>query len=289
MKVRGRKVSGGTASGPVALSSASLSFLGEIDPATGRVDNPASELNGRTVTDRVLVFPQARGSTVGPYVIYGARKRGVGPVAMVVHEADAIVASAAVIARIPCVDGVDLDLFRDGESVVVLGDEGAIDFPQVKGAKVVTAMLEDEQGRVLMLKRSETVGTFQGLWGGVSGYLEAPSALEQAYREIEEETGLPRESLTMAREARPVYARHESTIFQVHPIYLRASRTEVRLNSENTDFAWVSPSEIEGRPTVPKLREVWKCLQERLPPTGDTTHRSEAGAARTPSAPPSPS
>lgn len=289
MKVRGRKVSGGTATGLVALSSTSLSFLGEIDPATGRVDNPASELNGRAVTDRVLVFPQARGSTVGPYVIYGARKRGVGPVAMVVHEADAIVASAAVIARIPCVDGVDMDLFRDGESVVVLGDEGTIEFPQMKEARVVTAMLQDEQGRVLLLKRSDTVGTFQGLWGGVSGYLEAPTALEQAYLEVEEETGLPRESLTMAWEGRPIYTRHESTIFQVHPIYLHASRTDVRLNSENSDFSWVPPSEIEGRPTVPKLREVWKHLQERPSPTEPSATRSEVGAAGTPSSPPSPS
>lgn len=269
MKVPCRRVSEGVASGPVALSTAPLSFLGEIDPATGKVDNPSSELHGRSVADQVLVFPQARGSTVGPYVLYGAGKRGVGPRAMVVQEADAIVASAAVIARLPCVDEIDIDLFRSGEEVTVNATDALVDFPKLKATPVVTAILQDAEGRVLLLKRSEKVGSYRGLWAGVSGYLEGSSPRSQALREIGEEVGLGPGEVTFLREAPPVYTRHEEEVFVVHPLLFRARSTEVRLDWEHTEHAWVDPHEIAKRPTVPKLTRVWERLS--APGPGATT------------------
>ncbi len=260
MKVPCRRVSEGTATGKVALSTTALSFLGEIDPATGKVDNSASELHGQTVTDRVLTFPQARGSTVGPYVIYGAGKRGVGPKAMVVQEADAIVASAAVIARLPCVDGIDIDLFRQGEEVTVNATEAFVEFPHVKASPVVTSFLQDDKGRVLLLKRSKKVGSFQERWAGVSGYLEGKPPREQALREIREETGLAESEVKLVREAPPIYTRHENEIFVVHPFLFKVRDPKVKLDWEHTEFEWVDPAEIGKRPTVPKLDKVWGAL-----------------------------
>ncbi|MDE1836264.1 MAG: DUF126 domain-containing protein [Euryarchaeota archaeon] len=245
----------------MALSTAPLSFLGEIDPATGKVDNSASELNGQSVRGQVLVFPMARGSTVGPYVIYGAGKRGVGPVAMVVKEADAIVASAAVIAKIPCVDHIDIDLFRQGEQVEVDATGGSVVLSDVKETRVVTAILQDSNRKILLLKRSSKVGSYAGRWAGVSGYLERVAPLEQAYKEVEEEVGIRRDRLTLVREATPVYARHEKEVFVVQPFLFRVQGPKVQLDWEHTEYEWVDPGEIRRRETVPKLLEVWHALE----------------------------
>ena len=38
-------------------------------------------------------------------------------------------------------------------------------------SQVVTCILEHD-GKILLLKRSNQVGTYRGLWGGVAGYVE---------------------------------------------------------------------------------------------------------------------
>lgn len=41
---------------------------------------------------------------------------------------------------------------------------------------VVTAVVQKADGQVLLVRRSQQVGTYQGMWGGVSGYVEAEGA-----------------------------------------------------------------------------------------------------------------
>jgi len=53
---------------------------------------------------------------------------------------------------------------------------------------VVTCFLLDPGGRLLILRRGSKVGTYQGRWAGVSGYLETDPE-EQAYTELSEEVG----------------------------------------------------------------------------------------------------
>jgi predicted aconitase with swiveling domain len=260
VRLQGRKVAEGRAEGRVAKSSSPLSFLGELDPATGTIDNPSSELHGRSVAGQVLVFPEARGSTVGPYVLYGAKKRGVAPVALVVHDADVIVASAAVLARIPCVDRIDLDLLQEGDLVRIDGGQGTVELPEVKEVPVVTALLQDPQGRVLLLRRSEKVGTFQGRWAGVSGFVEGQDPLAQAHQEIREELSVEPERLELVKRAPEIYARDGSRVFAVHPFLFRIRDPEVRLDWEHTEFRWILPVDLREYPTVPRLDRVFRAL-----------------------------
>jgi hypothetical protein len=244
----------------VAKSTTPLSFLGELDTNTGKVDNPLSELNGRSVAGKILVFPEAKGSTVGPYVLYGAWKRGVAPAGVVVRKADAIVASAAVLAKLPCVAGVDIENIVDGDEVMVNGTEGFVEIPQVKENQVVTSILQNKKGEILLLKRSDRVGTFKGKWSGVSGYIENRKPLEQAYVEIEEELGLHRADLSLAKEGATVYARQGDQGFVVHPFLFRTSRVDVRLDWENVEHAWIDPKDLAKYPAVPALDRVWANL-----------------------------
>jgi 8-oxo-dGTP diphosphatase len=167
---------------------------------------------------------------------------------------------------IPVIGGIDRDVLREGESVIVDGTHGTLSIDGVEEVPVVTAFLERDDGSILLLQRSEKVGSFQGRWAGVSGFLEDPTPLDQVYREIREETGLEAGDLMLAAAGPPALARDQMRVFVVYPFRFRAERTEVQLDWEHTRAEWVSPDEIRRRPTVPKLDLVWESVAPRPGP-----------------------
>lgn len=108
MKLTGRAIFEGKAEGSALVSPAPMSFYGGVNPDTGEIIERDSELRGRSVKGRVLVFPHGKGSTVGSYVLYRLAKNGVGPVAIINAKCETIVAVGAIISEIPCVDLVDV-------------------------------------------------------------------------------------------------------------------------------------------------------------------------------------
>lgn len=176
---------------------------------------------------------------------------------------------------IPVVSGLDTDLFRPGEAIRIDGTEGAVYVQDLTEVNVVTSFLQDPEGRILLLKRSEKVGTYRGRWAGVSGFLEAPEPVEQAYTEIREETGIGREGLRLAAgRRRPVYARDGARVFVVHPFRFRVRDPSLRLDWEHTEARWIDPAEIGEYPTVPKLDKVWRAV---APPSGDAERERKNG------------
>ncbi|HOX42405.1 MAG TPA: DUF126 domain-containing protein [Myxococcota bacterium] len=124
--MKARPISSGRAAGPALVSPAPISFYGGVEATTGVVIERGHPLCGRCVAGQVLVFPAGKGSTVGSYVLYGLARNGVAPAALVVGEAETIVATGAILADIPCVDRVALDGFRDGEALEVDADRGEV-------------------------------------------------------------------------------------------------------------------------------------------------------------------
>lgn len=122
----GRSVSPGKARARALVSREPIGFYGGVDADTGVVIDRGHPLEGRCVAGRVLVFPCGKGSTVGSYVIYGLSKNGVAPAAIVNAETEAIVATGAILAGIPCVDGVDLTTIKTGDLLEVDADEGTV-------------------------------------------------------------------------------------------------------------------------------------------------------------------
>lgn len=99
-----------------------ISFLGNVDPETGMVVDPGHELYGRCVAGKVLIFPGGKGSTVGSYVLYQLKKRGLAPAAMMNVASEPIVAVGAIISDIPLVDGIPEDLLNIAEGKMVTVD-----------------------------------------------------------------------------------------------------------------------------------------------------------------------
>lgn len=115
----GRVIQPGRASGLALVTAEPISFLGQVDPETGRVVDPHHPLAGCDVTGRVLVFPTGKGSTVGSYVLYQLAKNRHAPAAIVNARCEAIVATGAIISGIPTIDGVDTSQFVSGQKVSI--------------------------------------------------------------------------------------------------------------------------------------------------------------------------
>ena len=119
--LKGRLIFSGTAAGQVLKSEAPLGLFGHLEPKTGVYREAGHPLDGKCVKGRVLVFPRAKGSTVGSYILYALRKTGKAPAAMILSECDTIVAVGAIISSIPTVDNIGLSALKDGATARVKG------------------------------------------------------------------------------------------------------------------------------------------------------------------------
>jgi predicted aconitase with swiveling domain len=125
--MKGRTIYPGNVEGEAIVSKEPIGFYGGIDAKTGEVIEKGHELEGQNVKDKILVFPNGKGSTVGSYVIYGLKKNGVSPKAIVNKETETIVATGVILAGIPCVDQIDIDQIKTGDRLIVNGDEGTVE------------------------------------------------------------------------------------------------------------------------------------------------------------------
>lgn len=127
MKLKGRKVYKGIAEAEAIVTKDGISFYGGVDPDTGKVVEVGHELEGQSITGKVLVFPTGKGSTVGSYTMYRMKKNNTAPVAIVNKEIDTIIAVGCIISEIPCVDKVNIDDIKTGQQIIVNGNEGTVE------------------------------------------------------------------------------------------------------------------------------------------------------------------
>ncbi|MHA1979001.1 MAG: DUF126 domain-containing protein [Candidatus Hodarchaeales archaeon] len=127
MKLSGRKIYKGKATGEALVTKDSISFYGGVDPENGVVVEKGHELEGISINDKILVFPSGKGSTVGSYVIYQMRKTGKGPRALVLNDCEAIVAVGTIISELPCVDQIDVTKIETGMQLNVDGENGTVE------------------------------------------------------------------------------------------------------------------------------------------------------------------
>ena len=69
-EIKCRVISKGIEEGEAIVTKDSISFLGGVDPDTGVVIDKKHELYNQCITDKILIIPSGKGSTVGSYVIY---------------------------------------------------------------------------------------------------------------------------------------------------------------------------------------------------------------------------
>jgi len=125
--MKGRMISPGKVEGEAIVSPDPIGFYGGIDAKTGIVIEKSHPLEGQRVTDKILVFPCGKGSTVGSYVIYGLKKNNVAPKGIINKETETIVATGVILAGIPCVDQIDIENIKDGDTIILDADNGSVE------------------------------------------------------------------------------------------------------------------------------------------------------------------
>lgn len=117
----------------------------------------------------------------------------------------------------------------------------------MKKAVVVFLM---HKGKLLILKRSEKVGSFRGKWGAVGGHLERENLpLEQAYLEVVEETGIPAGKLRLVRAGSPKHVDD----WLVYPFLFESETDKVKIDWEHTEYKWIEPSQLKDFEIVYQL------------------------------------
>ncbi len=126
MMLSGRKIYGGKVTGEALVTSQGISFFGGVDPESGVVVEKGHELEGQSISGKILVFPTGKGSTVGSYTLYRLKKINKAPAAIVNRECETITAVGCIIAEIPCVDQIAIEQIKNGTQLSVDGENGTV-------------------------------------------------------------------------------------------------------------------------------------------------------------------
>lgn len=232
-----------------------MSFLGGVDPSSGKIMDPECDSKGEEVSGKVFCFPFGKGSTVGSYSMYQLKLNGKAPAAIVNASAEPIVATGAIMAEIPMVDGVDVSLLRQGDLVKVDAGAGKVELPEVSEKHVVTSILRNGKGMILLLQRSDRVGSYRGQWAGVSGYIEEGEEDQAAaLREMHEEIG--HNKVVLRKRLEPERFRDADVVWCVHAFLFDVETPDVRIDWEHKGFEWVAPEDVSRYATVPGLQKI---------------------------------
>jgi uncharacterized protein len=118
-----------------------LSFWGGYDPATGRIVDARHPQRGESLAGKVVLMPGGRGSSSSSAVLAEAIRAGSGPVAIVLRDADTIVALGAIVAE---------ELYGRRCPVVVVGADA---FQALAAAGRLSVEAEDGSASVTPLPR----------------------------------------------------------------------------------------------------------------------------------------
>lgn len=124
------KISEGVGEAEAIVSKDDIMFY-LIEPETGKVIEPAHDLEGKSMAQKVLIFPSGKGSSVVQADgLYQLNLRGNAPKAMIIQHPETVLVSSAIIMEIPMVDKVDPEFYeavKDGDRIRVDADNGVIE------------------------------------------------------------------------------------------------------------------------------------------------------------------
>ena len=249
MIINGRSISPGKAKGVAIVYPEPFSFLGGVDGSTGRFNVMDGD-----ITDKVFVFPNGKGSTVGSYVVYDLKVHGHAPLALVNRSAETIVTTGSVISDVPMVDGVDISLIRDGDTLEVDGDTGALEIVGIKDTDVIMSFIVRD-GKFLMVHREPHSHAYPSKWTLVTSYVAKGVDLDSAVIDsVKEKTGIAVDAPAGTMDA--IQFRGKHTIYTVHAYMFKVSSDEVTLDADNTEYKWVSPEEFDSEETIDAVAKV---------------------------------
>ncbi|CCG81848.1 Translation initiation factor eIF-2B subunit family protein [Taphrina deformans PYCC 5710] len=116
--------------------------------------------------------------------------------------------------------------------------------------------------RLLLLKRSDKVRNYRGLWCTVSGSIADSdvSPYACAVREIAEETGLEEQQLAVVHQGSEmtVHATDRNIDWVVTPFMWNLTSGDVAIDWEHTEYKWILPEKLGSYELVPDLIKTYQ-------------------------------
>ena len=129
--------------------------------------------------------------------------------------------------------------------------------------RVVTCFLMLDE-KILILRRSNKEGTYQGKWAAVSGFVESYPQY-QSLTEIKEETGLEATDIELVKVGLPfeIEDKQYNAVWVIHPyLYKVISQNEIVIDDEHFEYKWILPSALSLYDTVPGLQAAYERVVE---------------------------
>jgi predicted aconitase with swiveling domain len=129
VKIKGRVINGGNASGEALVLDVPFSFIGDFDPDTGNITILNHPLFGKSLANKILVCPTGKGGTIAPFIAYQAKKKGNAPAAILCKKVEPILCESALAIDIPILDSLSADPvehIKTGQFIIIENDEVSV-------------------------------------------------------------------------------------------------------------------------------------------------------------------
>lgn len=141
-------------------------------------------------------------------------------------------------------------------------DDGRINYSSSDKAPVLICFIQCNNS-ILLLKRSEKVCAYRGLWSTVAGFIDTNKKLsDKVMEEIEEELHIKKDNIQSIRFGKHYIFHDPPKTWIRYPILATLrEKQDITLDWEHTEYKWIRPMEIRQYVTPPGT---WECLEKIL-------------------------
>ena len=141
-----------------------------------------------------------------------------------------------------------LDLLKKFSKKLPHFEDGRINYSDSDKAPVITVFVKYKD-KILLLKRSNKVRTYQGKWNTIAGYLDEVKPIkEKVLEELREEINVNEKDISDIKYGNS-YKLNDSKINKiwiVHPVLVELkNKVEIKLDWEHTEYKWINPEELK--------------------------------------------
>ncbi len=133
----------------------------------------------------------------------------------------------------------------------------SIDYTNARSAPVIVIFVR-YRDKFLLVKRSEKMLTYQGLWSCLAGFVDDEKTMEEKVAfEIEEELGLKTTDIKEIKEGETyLFVDKDLDREWIRHIYLvEITNPNIKLSWEHTELVWITPEEAKNFEATPGFHE----------------------------------
>ena len=131
------------------------------------------------------------------------------------------------------------------------------DYTHARSAPVIIIFVK-YRDKFILVKRSEKMLTYQGLWSCLAGFVDDDKTMEEKVAfEIEEELGLQRTDIKEIKQS-DTYLFVDNDLDREwirHLFLVEITNPNVKLSWEHSEIVWVMPDEAKNYKTTPGFKE----------------------------------